>query len=259
MEKISNTIGQFGATTKEIGLHVNTIIAFALLCLILNNYMPVNWLNRIIEGRTQLEPIQSAILQSAGFSLVHFITLFTIPVIALIFIIHVFPEKTAAQSFPRTLRHYGIGWARQSEFIHLFAIAYLVLLPLLVWAGRREEFQEMYPFFFYTRYGFGHLMIWWFFYGLYYLGVEFFFRGFLLFGLYPRIGNVAILISTIPYVMVHFAKPSSEAAGSIIAGILLCYMALRSGSIWGGFFLHWAVGMTMDALSIYFSGGFIVR
>jgi membrane protease YdiL (CAAX protease family) len=89
--------------------------------------------------------------------------------------------------------------------------------------------------------------------------VEFFFRGYLLFGLFPKIGYLAIFVAAIPYVMVHFAKPPSEALGSMFAGILLGYMALRSGSIWGGFLLHWVVGMTMDALSIYFSGGFIGR
>lgn len=259
MEKIRETVRQCADALQEIGLHTNTMFAIALICLILNNYMPASWLNRIIESRRVLEPLHSAILQSAGFSLVHFITLFAIPFTALLCIMHFFPSENAAPSFPKTLRQWGLGWNRQSEFIHLFVIAYLILLPLLFWAGRREEFQEMYPFFFYARYGMGHLALWWFFYGLYYLGVEFFFRGFLLFGLFPRIGNLAILVSTIPYVMVHFAKPSSEAVGSIIAGILLCHMALRSGSIWGGFLLHWAVGMTMDALSIYYSGGFILR
>ncbi len=259
MEKISETIRQFGATSKDIGHRALTMFIVAALCLILNNYMPASWLNRIVESRIQLEPLQSAVLQSAGFSLVHFITLFLIPCIALLCIIHFFSENTTTPSLPSTLRHCGLGWNQQSAFMHIFALAYIILLPLLIWAAGREEFQEMYPFFFYARYGAGQLMLWWFFYGIYYLGVEFFFRGFLLFGLFPRIGNMAILVSTIPYVMVHFAKPPGEATGSIIAGILLSYMALRSGSIWGGFLLHWAVGMTMDALSVYYSGGFIVR
>ncbi len=259
MEKISETIRKFIAITKEIGPHAYTMFMVAVLCLILNNYMPARWLNRIVEYRTELSPLQSAVLQSAGFSLMHFITLFLIPCIALLCIIHFFSRHTSTTSFPAALRHCGLGWNHQSAFIHIFALAYIILLPLLIWAAQREEFQEMYPFFFYARYGMGHLLTWWFFYGLYYLGVEFFFRGFLLFGFFPRIGNMAILVSTIPYVMVHFAKPPGEAAGSIIAGILLSYMALRSGSIWGGFLLHWAVGMTMDALSVYYSGGFIVR
>lgn len=258
MEHIRDTVRNFGSALKEIGVQINAIVLVALLCLIVNNYMPANWLNRIIEGKIALEPLQSAIVQSAGFSLIHFISLFVIPCIACIIQTKFFSRDSAGAS-PANLRNFGLGWNRQSAFMHIFIAAYLVLLPLLIWAAHREEYQEMYPFFFYARYGCGQLMLWWLFYGLYYLGVEFFFRGFLLFGLFPKIGNLAIAVSTIPYVMVHFAKPSSEAVGSIIAGILLCYMALRSGSIWGGFLLHWVVGMTMDALSIYYSGGFIMR
>jgi membrane protease YdiL (CAAX protease family) len=54
----------------------------------------------------------------------------------------------------------------------------------------------------------------------------------------------------IPYVMVHFNKPLPETFGALGAALILGALALRAGSFIPGFFLHWAVGLTMDALAV---------
>ena len=75
---------------------------------------------------------------------------------------------------------------------------------------------------------------------------EFFFRGFLLFGLGRDLLHRAVLVSTIPFTLMHYGKPALEMASAMIAGLVLCFLALRSRSIWPGVLLHWLVAGTMN-------------
>lgn len=87
-------------------------------------------------------------------------------------------------------------------------------------------------------------------YGLQFLTVEFFFRGYLLQGFARHIGYRAILVSMMPYVMVHFHKPITEALAAIIAGVVLGAFALRTRTIWGGLLIHLGVAYSMDFISL---------
>ncbi len=260
MEKLRNLITAFRDLVKEWGWGPLAVACAGTVALILNNYIPPFWLVGPAADRVELDQFAVSAVKGVSFCLVHFGTLFILPLAAawpLTVIARRKPEGNAG--FPARLRDTGLGWGDQTRYLWVFGAAFLIILPLLVWAARQEEYQQTYPFFFFARFGIRYLLLWWLCYGLYYAGVEYFFRGFLLFGLYPKIGSLAVLVAAIPYVMVHFTKPPSEALGSLFAGILLGYMALRSRSIWGGFLLHWLVGMTMDGLSVYFGSGFMSR
>ena len=65
-----------------------------------------------------------------------------------------------------------------------------------------------------------------------------------------------LVIMTIPYCMIHFGKPMPETLAAIVAGLVLGYLALKSKSWLYGALLHWAIGITMDLLSIFHKGGF---
>ncbi len=87
---------------------------------------------------------------------------------------------------------------------------------------------------------------------LYYLPWEFFFRGFLLFGLKERYGTVpAILIQTISSCLVHIGKPAPEIIGSIPFGIIFGIIAIRTKNIWIVVLLHAALGIFTDLFIIY--------
>jgi membrane protease YdiL (CAAX protease family) len=75
---------------------------------------------------------------------------------------------------------------------------------------------------------------------------EFIFRGFMIFGFGKDFLSRSVLIATIPFVIMHFGKPELEAFGSLPAGLILGYLALRSRSIWPGVLLHWGVAGSMD-------------
>ena len=86
----------------------------------------------------------------------------------------------------------------------------------------------------------------------YYLAWEFFFRGFLLFGLKPYFGNMnAVLIQTISSCLIHIGKPEGEIIGSIIVGILFGAIALRTRSVFYVFVLHAAIGVFTDLFIIF--------
>ena len=89
-----------------------------------------------------------------------------------------------------------------------------------------------------------------------FLGLEAFFRGFLVFGLYPRLGVYAVPVMVIPYTMIHFGKPAPETFAAVIAGFILGYLALKSRSFLWGWMLHWGVAITMDLLVIGREFGF---
>ena len=86
-------------------------------------------------------------------------------------------------------------------------------------------------------------------YGLYYAGFEFFFRGFLLFGLSHRLGpGAANLLQAGLATMVHFGKPDMEMAAAFPASLAFGWVTLRTGSIWYAFAIHWVVGVVVDWL-----------
>jgi len=87
---------------------------------------------------------------------------------------------------------------------------------------------------------------------LYYIAWEFFFRGFLIFGLAPKFGAVnAILIQTISSCLIHIGKPVGEIIGSIIVGVLFGLIAFKTKSIWYLVILHAAIGILTDLFVVF--------
>jgi len=138
----------------------------------------------------------------------------------------------------------------------LYLLMFLVMLPLLVAASYMPAFQAKYPMYGGAARSLTHFGLWELAYGVQFLGVEGFFRGFMTFGLYPRFGYLSLFIMVIPYALVHVGKPPIEVFMAVPAGLLLGYVALKTRSWVFGALLHWAVGLTMDTLAIWHAGGF---
>jgi membrane protease YdiL (CAAX protease family) len=92
--------------------------------------------------------------------------------------------------------------------------------------------------------------------GFYMYCWEFFFRGFLLFGLMRTKLGVwgAVIIQAIPFTLLHWSynpaasKPLPEVAGAFIAAIILGMLASRTKSFLYGYLAHYAVSVTFDFL-----------
>ena len=85
---------------------------------------------------------------------------------------------------------------------------------------------------------------------VYMLGWEFFWRGYMLFGLKDKFGYYTVFIQMIPFFILHKGKPEIELFASIFAGLILGVQALRSRSFIYSWILHWLVMFSIDGISI---------
>jgi membrane protease YdiL (CAAX protease family) len=172
---------------------------------------------------------------------------------ALYFIV---PALLVRFAFGERLADYGFklrgafadGWV----YLAMFA----VVGPLVLLASHDEQFQRTYPFYRHPG-GLGpDFWCWEALYALQFVGLEFFFRGFLVHGLRHRFGAYSSPVMTIPYTMVHFTKPLPEALAAIVAGLALGFMSLRTRSIALGAGIHISVALSMDLASLWRRGFF---
>jgi membrane protease YdiL (CAAX protease family) len=84
-------------------------------------------------------------------------------------------------------------------------------------------------------------------YLLFYLGWEFHFRGFLLFGMRSSIGDAnAVLLQAMASALLHIGSPAAETFGAILAGICWGVIALYSRSLVPGLVQHFLLGLALD-------------
>jgi membrane protease YdiL (CAAX protease family) len=170
----------------------------------------------------------------------------------------VLPTLLIVFGFRERLRDYGVkphgalaGWP-------IYVVMFAVMIPLVWLMSADAHFQATYPF---LRLDSGEPLwprfwCWEAIYALQFVALEFFFRGFLLHGTRRRFGAYAIPVMTVPYCMIHFTKPMPEAFASIMAGLVLGYMSVRTRSIWLGAAIHITVAISMDLASLWRQGRF---
>ena len=150
----------------------------------------------------------------------------------------------------------NMGWRWHDTHKHWFGYV-LLLSPILFFiflVSFRSDFLQHYPFYKLAHRSWVDLILWELMYLLQFICLEFFFRGYILQGLRPAIGANAIWVMCVPYLMIHFPKLWLEATGAILFGLFLGILALRSRSIWGGFFVHAGVAVSMDLTSLIRQG-----
>jgi membrane protease YdiL (CAAX protease family) len=140
----------------------------------------------------------------------------------------------------------GLGVRGAKREILLVLGLFAAFVPVVWLMSGTEAFQRTYPRLPQAETDAGLFLTYEGFYLVKWVAWEFFFRGFMLFGFKRDIGTRAVLISTIPFVLMHFGKPQAEVFASLAAGFILCWIALRSKSIWPGVLLHWLVASSMD-------------
>lgn len=164
-----------------------------------------------------------------------FVLMFCVPVL---FVVAVFKKGLSDYGFRLGDTRYGFRFLAVGIPV-VFLVAYL--------GAGSPQMQAEYPL---AKSAMGHVNLFFIieiFYLIYYVGWEFLFRGFMLFGLEKRFGALAaILIQTIPSAIVHIGKPASESFAAILAGIVFGYLAIRTRSILYPLILHAVVGLGTD-------------
>jgi membrane protease YdiL (CAAX protease family) len=247
---------------RQIDTKTIAVVLTAAVCLTVQNYTinpdqvigPAGWAAAAISGpdaRREVEAMlrqwhvtQSQRLVWSG--LVLFFTYTALP--ALVIKLYL---RERLNAFGTGIRGIAADWP-----IYLAFAA--VMLPLVWLCSAGERFQDLYPFYrINSRDDVGpRFFRWEVVYALQFIGLEFFFRGFLVHGTKHRFGVYSIFLMVIPYCMIHIHKPAPEMVGSILAGVALGLVSLVTRSIWPGAFLHILVAWGMDA-SVLFRRGLI--
>lgn len=162
-------------------------------------------------------------------------------------IVGILPALYARASGVR-LSELGLGAGDARFGAKLLLLIPIMVLPLTYVASGMADVRGEYPMcrLLYAR---RDLVIW---YELAYVAVfytawEFYFRGFLLFGLKDELGAMnAVLIQTMASSLLHIGKPEGEILGAIPIGLLFGWFALRTRSIWYGWAVHASIGVLTD-------------
>lgn len=167
-------------------------------------------------------------------------------VIVAVALLLIAPLVLAAAFDRRGPRDLGLALGDARVGLKWTGIALAVMLPLVFAASFLDSFQLIYP-----QIGNARLILEALGYSLgikacSMLAWEFFFRGYLLFGLHRWIGKSAVLVQMIPFVLLHEGKPLVEMLGAIPVGILLGVLALRTRSVLYCALVHFLIMAAMD-------------
>ena len=145
---------------------------------------------------------------------------------------------------------YGLRWPPR-RYVYLTLAVFAAQLFGIAVAAQIPSLRAYYPAFHPARAG-GALF--WKFQVLAFCSMiawEYFNRGYLLFSLKPRFGLAAVVIQTVPFVVLHLGKPPVELYWSIIVGLALGLLAYVSGSIWPAVVLHAVGALMLDVTIVY--------
>ncbi|MBN1946483.1 MAG: CPBP family intramembrane metalloprotease [Bradymonadales bacterium] len=168
----------------------------------------------------------------------------------------VVPALVIKLGFRQSLGEYGLKLRGGLRHLKIYLVLFAIVLPAVVVVSFSENFQEQYPF--YQDYRANRIpagfLYWELAYAVQFFALEFFFRGFLVHGLKHRLGFYSVLVMVVPYCMIHFGKPFPETLASIVAGLVLGLLSLRTGTIWPGFLIHVSVAWSMDLAALVQKG-----
>lgn len=134
-----------------------------------------------------------------------------------------------------------------------YLLMLLCVVPLIIFASTQADFLRMYPkaktIYFINDYS-THTWFWKLLYeisyGLDFVSIELFFRGFLVIGFIRFAGVNTILPMAVFYCTIHFGKPLAECISSYFGGIILGVLAYKTKSILGGLMVHLGLAWMME-------------
>jgi hypothetical protein len=170
------------------------------------------------------------------------------------------------------LRDFGLGPPEPGRWrltLLSAGLLFVASLPGFWFATSLASMRSTYPLY---RGGFedvGQFVVYQVGYLLFFVAIEFIFRGYLLFGLYrardedalpgteglrgPLVfGYYAIFISMLSYTAWHLGKPVPELWGTLVWGIAAGTVVLATRTIWPVVLVHWLLNLIMDARIAFF-------
>ena len=149
---------------------------------------------------------------------------------------------------------YGL-MPQQKQDLRLYLWMFLVMIPLVIGASFTEDFLKQYPRYL-PDYSEAEEYLGWkdwqtslifeLCYGIDFIFIELFFRGFIIFAMVRYVGSSVIFAMATVYVFIHFEKPVGETIGSFFGGLILGVLSYKTDSIWGGIAIHLGIAWLME-------------
>ncbi len=138
----------------------------------------------------------------------------------------------------------GLGDWRLASLI---AGLYLPLVAAGTWVLSADPaFQAQYPHLREAAFDWQTFALYELLYVFYWIGWEYLWRGFVLFGTAPAFGYLAVVVQTVPFAILHMGKPPAEAYLSILGGLALGALVWRCRSFWIAVPIHAAQMLLID-------------
>lgn len=159
--------------------------------------------------------------------------------------------------FSNTESFYGLSAQNFSAKPYGFML--ILMIPLVAAASTQPDFLAVYPklqniAFLANKQDSGWYKLWFeLSYGSDFIGIELFFRGFLVLAFAKWAGKDAILPMALFYCTIHFGKPLGECISSFFGGLILGVVTYHTRTIYGGLIVHLGIAWLMEL------GGYLGR
>jgi len=153
---------------------------------------------------------------------------------------------------PTTLHDYGTLLADPAETLLWVLLFASVVIPIILIRGKSASNLAAYPQIRSKKWNFNIIVLSSLTWVGYLACYELFFRGFLLFSSQRAFGTVpAVVINILIYAIAHIPKGKFESIGAIPLGFVLCYITIKTGSIWFAFLAHSIMALTNEWVALY--------
>jgi membrane protease YdiL (CAAX protease family) len=164
----------------------------------------------------------------------------------------VVPAALADPVLDRPAWRLGLGLGRPRRGLTLLAIGVPVAILAAYIGAQSPGIQAVYPLGGQLRPNPAAFAVHAGGYLLYYLGFEYLFRSFLLFGTKDEIGPAAAnVLQACLATAFHFGKSGLEMAAVFPASLVFGWVALYTESIWYVLGIHWVVGVAVDYFLVF--------
>ncbi len=158
----------------------------------------------------------------------------------------VLPALALVLLFRRRPAEIGLGLG-DWKLASVLAVLYLPLVVVGTWVlSDGTDFQAQYPHYQPAALNWKFFLIYEALFLFYWIGWEYLWRGFVLFGTARTFGLYAIFVQAVPFALMHLDKPLPEALLSIVGGVALGALVWRCRSFWIAVPLHAAQMFILD-------------
>ena len=158
----------------------------------------------------------------------------------------VVPVAILTLGFKRKPREIGLGLG-DWRLAGVIALVYCAGAVVATWVlSDGAGFQAQYPHLVEAERSWRVFLIYEALFIFYWIGWEYLWRGFVLFGTAPAFGAGAIVVQMVPFALLHADKPVAEAYLSILGGLALGALVWRCRSFWIAVPIHAYQMMALD-------------